>query len=251
MNDITAKDLARGRKLKIGAVTAPVLLTLTPAVITFLLLILTAGGPPVAALMLFFGIVATVIGFISGVVITAVLTQKRLVWIREMRERIAANGIRAEEIGWFKNELKPNEKRALKAVETRDLMLADAYRETLASRLTATRILKSSKRELLLTKKRQISLKQLKASRIQDFQAEIAFDLDKIGKINDEAKLLLAEAESRLQMIEAAASRHGNLADSELALKKLSARTAELPLALESARMSDEIRRELENEDLD
>jgi hypothetical protein len=33
-----------------------------------------------------------------------------------------------------------------------------------------------------------------------------------------------------------------------LALKKLSARNAELPLALESARMEDEIRRELEKE---
>ncbi|MEO6656179.1 MAG: hypothetical protein ABIO36_08875 [Pyrinomonadaceae bacterium] len=251
MNEITSNDLSRGRKLKVGAFTAPVLLTLAPAIITFLSLLLTVGGPPVAALILFFGIVATVIGFITGIVIAAVLAQKRSVWTREMRERIAANGIRAEEIGWFRSELRANEKRALKAVESSDLLLADAYRETLASRLTASRIVKSSKREFFLAKKRQNSLKQLKASRVLDFQAEIALDLDKIGKINDEAKLMLAEAESRLQMIEAAASRHGKLADSELALKKLSARTAELPLALESARMSDEIRRELENEDLD
>ena len=60
-----------------------------------------------------------------------------------------------------------------------------------------------------------------------------------------------AESEARLQMIEAAASRGGNLADSELALKKLSARTAELPLALESAKMAEEIRLELEKEGLD
>ena len=56
------------------------------------------------------------------------------------------------------------------------------------------------------------------------------------------------EAESRLQMIEAAAMRGSNLVDSELALKKLSARQAELPLALEAAKMEEEIRRELENE---
>ena len=159
--------------------------------------------------------------------------------------------IKAEEIGWFKSELKSNEKRALKAVEARDLLLADAYRETLASRLTATRIVKSSKRELFLTKKRQNSLKQLRSSRAEEFQTEIAKDLEKIGKINDEAKLMLAEAESRLQMIEAAASRQGSLADSELALKKLSARTAELPLALEAAKMSEEIRLELEKEELE
>mgnify|MGYP001254984682 FL=1 len=62
---------------------------------------------------------------------------------------------------------------------------------------------------------------------------------------------MLAEAESRLQMIEAAARRQGGLADSELALKKLSARSSELPLALEAAKMSEEIRLELENEEIE
>lgn len=249
MNDITPADLARGRNLKVGAIAAPVLLTALPAVITFLLLILAASGPPVAAVILFAGVVATAIGFVTGMFILGLLVHKRSVWTREMREMIAADGIKAEEIGWFNNELKSNEKRALKAVEARDLLLADAYRETLASRLTATRIVKSSKRELLLTKRRQNSIKQLKSAKSDEFQAEIGRDLEKIGKINDEAKLMLSEAEARLQMIEAAASRGGNLADSELALKKLSARTAQLPLALESAKMADEIRLELEKED--
>ena len=251
MNDITPADLARGRNLKIGAITAPILLTVLPALVTFLLLLLAASGPPVAAVILFAGVVATVIGFVTGMFILGLLVHKRSVWTREMRERIAADGIKAEEIGWFTNELKSNEKRALRAVESRDLLLADAYRETLASRLTATRIVKSSKRELLLAKRRQNSLKQLKSARVDAFQVEIGRDMEKIGKINDEAKLMLSEAEARLQMIEAAASRGGNLADSELALKKLSARTAQLPLALESARMADEIRLELEKEDAD
>ena len=235
MNDITPRDLARGRKLKIGAVMAPVLLTMLPGLTTFLLLLLAASGPPVAAVILFVGIIATCLGFITGSVITGILVHKRSVWTKEMRERIAADGIKAEEIGWFRNELKSNEKRALKAVEARDLLLGDAYRETLASRLTATRIVRSSKRELLLAMRRQNSLKQLKSSSSEEFQSEIGRDIDKIGKINDEAKLMLSEAEARLQMIEAAASRGGNLADSELALKKLSARTAELPLALGKA----------------
>ncbi len=249
MNDITPRDLARGRKLKIGAVMAPVLLTMLPGLTTFLLLLLAASGPPVAAVILFVGIIATCLGFITGSVITGILVHKRSVWTKEMRERIAADGIKAEEIGWFRNELKSNEKRALKAVEARDLLLGDAYRETLASRLTATRIVRSSKRELLLAMRRQNSLKQLKSSSSEEFQSEIGRDIDKIGKINDEAKQMLSEAEARLQMIEAAASRGGNLADSELALKKLLARTAELPLALESAKMAEEIRLELEKED--
>ena len=251
MNDITPADLARGRKLKIGAAAAPVVLTGLPAAVTFVLMLLAATGPPVAAVILFFGIIATAIGFVTGMFILGLLVHKRSQWTREMREIIASDGIKAEEIDWFKNELKSNEKRALRAVEARDLLLADAYRETLASRLTATRIVKSSKQELLLAKRRQNSLKQLRSARSEEFQAEIGRDLEKIGKINDEAKLKLSEAEARLQMIEAAASRGGSLADSELALKKLSARTAELPLALESAKMADEIRLELEREDAD
>ena len=131
-------------------------------------------------------------------------------------------------------------------------MLEDAYRETLASRLTATRIVRSSKKELLLAKRRRSKIKQL--SRLtpesaEKFTSEIVRDIEKIESISDEATLMLAEAESRLQMIEAAAARGSHLADSELALKKLSARASELPLALEEARMAEEIRKELEAED--
>ena len=62
---------------------------------------------------------------------------------------------------------------------------------------------------------------------------------------------MLAEAEARLQMIDVASVRGSSIADSELALKKLSARASELPLALESAKMAEEIREELDKEDLE
>lgn len=251
MYEITQSDLARGRKLKIGAVAAPFVLTLIPALITLVLMLLAASGPPAAAVILFFGIVATAVGFLTGVATALILTYRRSVWTKEMREKIAADGIKAGEIAWFWGEMKPSEKRALRDVEARDLLLGDAYRETLASRLTATRILKSSKKELLLSKRRQNSVKQLKSARAAEFQATIQSDVEKITKISEEAKLMLAEAESRLQMIEAAASRSGGLADNELALKRLNARTAELPLALENAKMTDEIRLELEREGLE
>lgn len=248
MHEITASDLAKGKKLKMGAIAAPLTLTVIPAAVTFLLMLLAASGPPVAFVILVVGVIATFVGLVAGMIIAGVLMQRRSVWTKEMRERIAADGIRAEEIGWFRKELRPNEKRALKAVEARDLLLGDAYRETLASRLTASRIVRSSQREMILARKRQNSVKQLRSARAEEFQSEIVKDLEKIGRINGDAKQMLAEAESRLQMIEAAASRGGTLADSELALKKLSARTAELPLALESAKMAEEIRLELERE---
>jgi hypothetical protein len=251
MDEITEKDLAYGRKLRIGAIASPLVLLLVPALITIMLMLVAAGSPPTAAVILFLGFIATTIGFIAGIVISLILTYKRTKWTREMRERIAADGIRADEIEWFFAEMKPSEKRALRDITARDALLGDAYRETLASRLTATRIIKSSRRELTMAKKRQNSLKQLRSARSEEFQAQMGEDIQKISSIHDEAREMLAEAESRLAMIEAAASRSGGLADSELALKKLTARANQLPLALESAKVTDEIRDELERHGLE
>lgn len=248
---MTAKELARGRNLKIGAVTAPVLLAVFPAIVFLVLFILFSATPPAAISLLFFGVLSTVIGLVIGLGISGWLVYKHSEWTKEMRERIAADGIKAEEIGWFTKELKGTEKKALRAMSTADPLLEDAFRETLASRLTATRIVRSSKRELILAGRRKQKLKHLKSERSADFQEQIERDLEKLSSINNEAKQMLAEAELRLTMIEAAAMRGGNVADSELALKKLTARTSELPMALEAAKMEDEIRKELENDPLD
>lgn len=249
--DVTRKDLAKGRRMKIGAWAAPAALTVLPASFFGILFVLFGSNPAQAVVFLSLGVIATIAGLIIGLIISGVLLYRHSNWTKQMRERIAADGIRAEEIDWFKNELKPAERKALRAIEARDALLADAYRETLASRLTATRILKTSKQELLLARRRQNKLKYLKTESSKDFQSEIDQDIEKISSINSEAKQMLDEAETRLQMIEAAQMRGGNLADSELALKKLSARTKELPLALEAAKMEDEIRRELEKEPLE
>jgi len=246
--DITTADLKHRRRLTAGAIAAPALLSLIPAVITILLLLIVAGGPPVAAVILFFGVIATALGLLAGSVISAILLQRRATWTRDMRERIASDGIRAEEIEWFRKEMRSSEKRALKAVESGDVLLGDAYRDALASRLTATRIVRSSKRELQLAKRRQGMLKQLNSAQAEDFREEVVRDIEKISSVADQAKAMLIESEARLQMIEAAAARGGSIADSELALKRLASRSAELPLALESARMTDEVRRELEAE---
>lgn len=245
---ITKQELARGRWLKVGALAAPFVLPAIPAAIFALLFFVFATSPPAAAVVLFLGLIFTIIAFVIGLGISAFLGYRYGNWTQVMRDRIAAIGISAEEIEWFKNELKGCEKKALKEISSRDLLLADAYRDTLASRLTASRIFKSSRKELLLMQRRQNKLKYLKAENSKKFQAEIAIDIDKISSINTEAKQMLAEAETRLQMIEAASIRGSSIADSELALKKLSARRDELPLALESAKMAEEIRQELDKE---
>ena len=244
--DVTKKDLAKGKRMKIGAWSAPIFLSAVPFLIFFISFLLLDSIP-----LFFFSIIFAVVGLVIGLIISGVLAYKYSNWTKEMRERIAADGIKAEEVGWFVKELKPMERKALKEIEAGDLMLADAYRETLASRLTATRIVRSSRQELQLAKRRQNKLKYLKTENSKDFQTEINRDIEKISSINKEAEQMLAEAETRLQMIEAASRRGTNLADSELALKKLSARTQELPLALEAAKMQDEIRRELEKEQIE
>ena len=251
MYEITKQDLATGRKLRVGAVAAPFAFTMVPAVLTFVLMLLFGGVPTTSVIILFVGLLLTTLGFLVGLGTALYLTHRRSRWTREMREKIASDGIRADEVDWFYGEMKPSEKRALRSITARDLLLADAYRDTLASRLTATRIVNSSRKELSMAKKRQNSIKLLKSSRTSEFQSQIAQDIEKVSRIHSEAREMLAEAESRLAMIEAAASRSGDLADNELALKKLSARANELPLALQSAQVADEIREELEKQGLE
>ena len=247
-SQLTKADLAKGRRLKAAAVASPIVLAGIPAVIFTVLFFIFGVTPPLAATFFFLGLILAAIGFVAGLGLSGFFIYRNAVWTNELRERIAARGIRAEEVDWFRKEMKPNERSTLKLVSARDPLLADAYRETLASRLTASRIVRSSKRELLLMQKRQNKLKYYKTDSSQRFLQDLNKDIEKIKSINTEAKVMLSEAEARLQMIDVASLRGSSIADSELALKKLSARASELPLALESARMAEEIREELESE---
>ena len=248
--DVTPRDLARGRNLKAAAWLTPVVFTGIPALVTFLLLFLTVTSPPAAATVFFLGMVITALAFVASLALSGFFAFRYSRWKDATRERIAADGIKAEEIEWFQRELRPSEKRALREISANDLLLADAYRETLASRLTASRLIKSSRRELTETQKRLGRIRSLGSQRHGDFQNEIRKDVEKLNEINRDAREMLAESETRLQMIEAAAMRGGGLADSELALKKLTARTNELPIALEAARERQEVLADLEAEDL-
>ena len=246
--EVTRTDLAKEKALKYGAWSAPVLLSVIPALIFFIAGFLLGSTPPVAATYFFFSLISLIGGFVLGLVATGGILYYRSNWLTNVRERIAVDGIKANEVEWFQNELTTAEKKSLKEIESKDLLLADAFRDTLAARLTATRILKSTKSELLLVKKRQNKLKYLKSENSKSLQEELKDDFEKLSKIKTEAEEMRVEAETRVQMIEAVSRRGGNFADTELALKKLSARTEQLPMALESAKMEQEIRREIEQE---
>lgn len=246
--EVTKKDVSKDRRLKITAAALPLVLSVFPALFFFILTFIFGSTPPAAISFLFFSVLSFVAGLVLGGIGSASALVYRAKWLAELREKIAIDGIKASEVKWFKNELKAEEKRALKEIKARDLLLADAFEETLASRLTATRIIKSTKNELLLAKRRKNKIKYLKSEKLEAFKAEIDQDIENLSGIKREAEEMLVEAESRLHMIEAASRRGTELAGSELALKKLSARTEQLPLALESVKMEEEIRKELVRE---
>lgn len=246
--EITKKEINKDRRLKVTAAALPIGLSVVPASVLFVLSFIFGTTPPIAALFIFFSLIALVGGFILGGIGSIATLIHRSKWLAEVRERIAIDGIKANEVEWFKKELKPDEKRALKELKGRNLLLADAYQETLASRLTATRIIKSTKHELVLAKRRQNKLKYLKSEKLPQFKAEIDEDISKLSKIKTEAEEMLFESQSRLQMIEATSRRGTELAGNELALKKLSARSQQLPIALEEAKMTEEFRKELVEE---
>lgn len=245
--EITRKDVAKDKLLKIGAWSLPFVLSLIPAAIFFIFFMLTTAAPQ-AAVWLFFVVASLVVGFVLGLLISGGLMLYRSRWLAQVRERLAVDGIKAEEVEWFKHELTAAERRSLQDIEAKNLLLGDAFRDSLAARLTATRIQKSAKQELALIKRRQGKLKYSKAENSNAFQEELQKDFEKLTDIQKQAETMRVEAENRMHQIETAA-RHGtNFSETEIALKKLAARTSELPLALESARMEEEIRKELEKE---
>ncbi|MCV4677072.1 hypothetical protein OFC08_29735, partial [Escherichia coli] len=93
----------------------------------------------------------------------------------------------AEYVDWFRSEMRPAERRALAAMKSADPIIEDAYRETLASRLTASRILRSVRSEIAATRRRENKLKQIHRGNAGRYLAEIAKDREKIEAIQTEA----------------------------------------------------------------
>jgi hypothetical protein len=245
--EITNKDLTKDKALKYGALASPLLFSIIPALI-FLIIGVLSLTPASAAFFFFIAFVSAVAGFVLGLATSGGVMLYRSKWMANVRERLAIDGIKASELRWFMHEVSSSDKKSLHELEAINPLTADAYKETLAAKLTASRIIKSSKQELLLVQRRQSKLKQLKGENLNILLEELKSDKENLEKINKEANGMKIEAETRLQMIEAASRRGTSFVDTELALKKLSARTQELPLALQSLKMEEEFRKELENE---
>lgn len=177
------------------------------------------------------------IGSIVGFAVALFLLYYRRHWAQKVRDRVGADGVTAEELPWFMSELTTQERQALKEIEAQNPALADAYRETLASRITAARVIANAKRELLLVERRLNRTAYIEGTDTTHLQEELRADRERLEQVKLEGTERRAEAEARLQMIEAASSRGASWAETNIALHRLSTTREQIPLALEAARM--------------
>jgi uncharacterized membrane protein len=183
-----------------------------------------------------------------GLAAAAVVFLYRKFWERRLRERLAADGVTADELQLFASELTAEQRRSLREMEARHPVLADAYRETLAARLTAARVLARARGDSEQVERRLQSASGLQAAGRAELEQDLRKDLARLARVRTEADAHAREMDARLQMIEAIAGRDASQAETELALKRLGSARENLPLALNTAREEQEAREEIEQE---
>lgn len=218
--------------------------TFGPPAALALIYLLTGG----ATVYLLLTISAFPFSLIAAIIITVVLLFLRRRWAKRVRDRLASDGITADEVDWFLPELTSGEKRALRSMEKQQPLLADAYRETLALRLNATRLAANARRELLLVERRLNRARYLNAPDTAVLMEELNRDRIRLEGLKQEGSSRRAEAEARLQMIEAAASRGASWAETNFMLQRLDEGRRHVPLGLETERARQQIREDTERE---
>jgi hypothetical protein len=241
---LTARDRRIARLWSTAPWLALALVTLTPPAVLGLIYLLSGG----ATMYLLLTISAIPFSLIAAIIIALVLVFFKRNWTRHLRDRLASDGITTDEVDWFKNELTTGEKRALKSMDKQQPLLADAYRETLALRLNATRLAGRARRELLLVERRINRARYLNAPDTAVLIEELNRDRIRLEGLKQEGSSRRAEAEARLQMIEAAASRGASWAETNFMLQRLDEGRRHLPLGLETERERQQIREDTERE---
>lgn len=204
-----------------------------PFPIVFFLLFLTSAATDAAAVYLLLTGVGLALGILAGLLAMILLYVYRKRWLRRLRDKLASDGITASEVIWFKQELSTAERQTLRETSKQSPLLADAYRETLASRLTASRIISRTDKELVKVRARINRARTLAGADTSTLLGELESDRQQLQSLKTEANARLAEARARLQTIEAAASRSLNQAETQAMLRRLSATQEHLPLVIE------------------
>ncbi len=218
-----------------------------PAPLYFLMRYLTATED--IAVYMLLALTSLAAGSIAGLIVVILLLLYRRSWERKLRDRLAADGVTTSKLSWFEPEMTRAERRALKKIEGQSALLADAYRETLAARLTATRVIGNAKRELVVVEGRlQRAQGMPDPSKTSAVEEELRNDRARLERVTREALDHQTEAEARLQMIEATASRGASEAETRLALGRLNTMRELAPYGLEAARLESETRDQIEKE---
>jgi hypothetical protein len=204
-----------------------------PAPIVFLVLSMTASAPDSTAIYLLLSFVSMGLGLVVGllVVISLLLYGRR--WRQRVRERLAIDGITAAEVEWFTSELSSEERKAWRELKAHNPLLADAYCETLAARLTATRIIARARGETMKVERQINRTRNIRGVDTTALISDLLSDRERSDALRKEATVRLAEAKARLQTIEAAANRGLSQKETDLMLRRLTASQEHFPLALE------------------
>ena len=233
---LSGKDATTARLLKIAPWIALLAASL-PAPLVFLILFLTTTATESAAVYLLLAGLSLTLGFALGVVIAIILLFYRRRWLSKLRDRLASDGITANEVAWFRSELTSAERASLAEIERSNPLLADAYLETLANRLTASRIISRSKREMLRVERQINRARTLRTPESESLQKELSDDHERLQHLRQQANDHLSKAKTRLQMIEATAQRKLTQGETDLMMQRLGSAQDQLPLVLEIAKL--------------
>lgn len=217
-----------------------------PFPLVFFVLFLTSVASDTAAIYLLFTGVALGLGAIVGVLVLVLIHIYRKRWLRRLRDKLAADGITASEVVWFTQELSTAERKTLLETSKQSPLLADAYRETLAARLTASRIIAKTDKELVIVRARINRARALRGGDTTNLLIDLEADQQQLLSLKGEADARLLEARARLQTIEAAASRSLNQAETYSMLRRLSTTQEHLPLVIEMDQLERKALREAE-----
>ncbi|CAN5780477.1 hypothetical protein BH18ACI4_BH18ACI4_18280 [soil metagenome] len=204
-----------------------------PFPVVFFFLFLTSAATDAAAVYLLLAGIGLVLGALAGGLVLILLYIYRQRWWLRLRDKLAADGIVASEVAWFSSELSTAERKTLLETSKHSPLLADAYREVLASRLTASRIIAKTDKELVKVRSGINRARSLAGTDTSSLLIDLVADQMKLQSLKDEASARLAESRARLQTIEAAASRSLNQADTDAMLRRLSATQDHMPLVIE------------------
>src|SRR5690242_583424 len=240
---LSTRDAATARVLKIAPWIALVATTI-PAPLVFLVLFLTAAATDSAAVYLLLTGLSLTLGFALGLLVAAILLLYRRRWLAKLRDRLASDGITASEVVWFRSELTSAERAALDEIQRSNPLLADAYTETLASRLTASRMISRARREILRVERRLNRARSIGGGDTSTLQQDLTADRERLDELRQHATDHLARAKTRLQDIEATASRNLNELETEIMMQRLGVTENQLPLALEMAQLERQVLQE-------